>query len=83
MESTAHPNAGTRSRSCGVVEAASSAEGAGWSGLVSEATRIAPLTVVSNLHRGAKTCLCFFRSEPSIGNRGGPFGAPGLEATHG
>jgi hypothetical protein len=39
MESMASPNACARSRSCGVVETASSANGAGWSGIVSEATR--------------------------------------------
>jgi hypothetical protein len=44
MESAAAPNSGARARSCGVVEAASSAEDAGWSGLVSEAARRPLLT---------------------------------------
>jgi hypothetical protein len=39
------PNAGERSRSCGVVGTVSSAEDTGRSGLVSEAPRSAPLTV--------------------------------------
>jgi hypothetical protein len=44
MESAAAPNSGARSRSCGVVEAASSAKDTGRSGVVSEATCSALLT---------------------------------------